>query len=403
MGVLKTLIGLIIAFALIGGALHYQQRQFGTGPRVSAGAPVGDTVEVAFVANAVEGSISVIDVSSRQLLGTIDAKPDGANVGFFRDPEQWAAQSVIEARAGLNYAQDTDLSRDGTVLFISRGYLADVVAMDIATGDILWRTPIAGVRADHMDISPDGSTLFVSAVIRGGNVVEALDTATGSKLGAIQAGDWPHDVHVTPDGERVYIASLGDMQLDLEERDALSSSYKVTIASAASFEVLSELSFEAGVRPFQVTGDETRLYAQLSNTHAIIARDLQTGQLTARIDLPVSEGVTEEDWDFEAPHHGLSLTPDESLLCVAGRASDYAAIVSTPDFETEETIEVGDAPSWAAVSEDGRYCLLPNTRSDDVSIVDIENRREVARLAVGRGPKHITMGRIPATVAALLK
>lgn len=403
MGVLKTLIGLIIASALIGGAFHYQQRQFGTGPRVSVGAPVGDTVEVAFVANAIAGTISVIDVSSRQVLGTIDAKPDGANVGFFRDPEQWAAQSVIEARAGLNYAQDTDLSRDGTVLFISRGYLADVVAMDIATGDILWRTPIAGVRADHMDISPDGVTLFVSAVIRGGNVVEAFDTATGSKLGAIQAGDWPHDVHVTPDGERVYIASLGDMQLDLEERDALSSSYKVTIASATSFEVLSELSFEAGVRPFQVTEDQTRLYAQLSNAHAIIARDLQTGQLTARIDLPVSEGVTEEDWDFEAPHHGLALTPDESLLCVAGRASDYAAIISTPDFETEETIEVGDAPSWASVSGDGRYCLLPNTRSDDVSIVDLESRREVARLAVGRGPKHITMGRIPATVAALLK
>jgi hypothetical protein len=30
-----------------------------------------------------------------------------------------------------------------------------------------------------------------------------------------------------------------------------------------------------------------------------------------------------------APHHSLELSPDESTLCAAGRASDYVALVST--------------------------------------------------------------------------
>ena len=59
---------------------------------------------------------------------------------------------------------------------------------------------------------------------------------------------------------------------------------------------------------------------------------------------------------------------------------------------------VGDAPSWAALSENGRFCVLANTRSDDVSIVDLRAGEERARVSVGRAPKHVTVGRVPLSV-----
>ena len=127
---------------------------------------------------------------------------------------------------------------------------------------------------------------------------------------------------------------------------------------------------------------------------ADLARDLITDTSKARLDLPVDEGVSEEDWDFEAPHHGLALSHDETLLCLAGRASDYAAIVRTDDLSLVTTVDTGDAPSWAAISAGDRYCVLPNTRSGDVSIIDLENATEAARIPTGRGAKHVTIGQV---------
>lgn len=56
------------------------------------------------------------------------------------------------------------------------------------------------------------------------------------------------------------------------------------------------------------------LYAQLSNSHSIVSIDLESGNTAARLDLPIADGVTEADWDFEAPHHGLALNAAGNTL-----------------------------------------------------------------------------------------
>jgi DNA-binding beta-propeller fold protein YncE len=117
----------------------------------------------------------------------------------------------------------------------------------------------------------------------------------------------------------------------------------------------------------------------------------------------VKPGVTSADWDFEAPHHGLALTEDGETLCLAARASDYAALVNAKDLTLIATIPVGDAPGWSEVAEEGRTCLIANTRSDELSIISIPKRAEVARLSIGNGPKHITVARIPQAVIAAFK
>ncbi len=391
----RSLLALVIALIVICALLYQREAGYGTGPKDTSSAPKGETVEVAFASNAVAGTISIIDLERMEVVATLNGVPDGTNVSFFRDPIQSFAQEIAQASGGLNYGQDTDLSRDGTVLYVSRGFLGDVIALDIATDSVLWRTPIAGVRSDHMDISPDGKRLYVSALIRGGDVVEVLDTANGKKLGSFKTGLWPHDVHVTADNKTVYVASLGDMQLEVGERGEDPNAYKVTLADTDTLEIIREHSFDEGIRPFQVTKDGKQLYAQLSNTHDVVARNLETDMDIARISLPVAEGVSEDDWDFEAPHHGLAMTKDEKTLCIAGRASDYAAILTTDPLALVTTIPTGDAPSWSTLTEDDRLCLVANTRSDDVSVIDLDNAEEIARIPVGRGVKHITVGRVP--------
>ncbi len=397
----RFLIALVAAIAILatfGGIRFWQEASYGRGEQASSSEVTSPNRQIAFVANAVGGSISMIDVESRTVIGKMNIVPDGTEVGFFRDPVQWAAQGLVEGQGGLNYAQDTDVSRDGRVLFVSRGFLADVAAFDLATGDLLWRTPIAGLRADHMALSPDGERLVVSALIRSGDVAEVLDTRTGQRLGSFQTGRWPHDVHFSKDGNRIYVASLGDMEKDVAERGNDTDAYLVTVNDMKTLERLQTHSFDAGVRPFVVTEDETAVYAQLSNTHAVIHYDPTTREQVARIDLPVADGVTREDWDFEAPHHGLALSDNEEFLCVAGRASDYAAILDRRTLGLQKTVPVGNAPSWSMFVPDSDVCLVANTRSDDVSFVSATDQNEAARVPVGRGAKHISIGRVPEDV-----
>ena len=126
----------------------------------------------------------------------------------------------------------------------------------------------------------------------------------------------------------------------------------------------------------------------------MIAFDLDDGEIVRRRKLPDDAGVTEDDYDFEAPHHGLAITPDEKTLCAAGRASDYVALLSTRRLRPRAIIEVDDAPGWAAINSRGTRCFVANTRADTLSVISIAKRREIERLELGDGPKQIEVARL---------
>jgi len=112
-----------------------------------------------------------------------------------------------EGPGAPNYAQDTDVSPDGRTLYVSRGYLGDVETFDIASGNLLWRRPLNTGRADRMTLTPDGQSLFVSALMD--NRVYKVATATGEITGHLVTGVYPHDNKVSRDGRRPYCASIG--------------------------------------------------------------------------------------------------------------------------------------------------------------------------------------------------
>lgn len=76
------------------------------------------------------------------------------------------ARTVRRGPGRPNYAQDTDASPEGGTLYVSRGYLGDVAAFDLTTGRLLWTRSLETLRADHMTRTPDGNSLFVSAMRR---------------------------------------------------------------------------------------------------------------------------------------------------------------------------------------------------------------------------------------------
>ena len=67
------------------------------------------------------------------------------------------------------------------------------------------------------------------------------------------------------------------------------------------------------------------------------------------------------------------------MLCFAGGASDYVALVKAPELALITTIPADDAPGRATMSLDDQFCFVPNSRSDTLSVISMAKRKEIAR------------------------
>ena len=90
-----------------------------------------------------------------------------------------------------------------------------MVAINLKSERIVWRTRVDGYRADHMAISRNGRRLLVSASTA--NVIDVIDTRTGAIIGRIPSGDSPHENNFSEDGKLIYHASIGLVYTDTDD------------------------------------------------------------------------------------------------------------------------------------------------------------------------------------------
>src|SRR3712207_6796738 len=114
-----------------------------------------------------------------------EIEADPVRLGYFLAIQQLVGEGHHQ------YVDDAFTSPDGKVLYVARPGFADVVAINLKTRKIAWRTPVEGNRADHMAIARGGSRLLVSASTA--NKVHAIDTKTVKTVGGWQSGDQPHE------------------------------------------------------------------------------------------------------------------------------------------------------------------------------------------------------------------
>jgi DNA-binding beta-propeller fold protein YncE len=262
-------------------------------------------------------------------------------------------------------------------------------------------------RADHMALSGDGRTIFAAALTD--NAVYRIATQDGAVTGHFATGQWSHDTKFSVDGKRVYnsstgaIPALGVRPTTGAPTGAPDYPYQLTIADPASLKVLDRIKLDTPFRPWAFAPDGRSVYAELSNQRVVVAYDLDQRKVVRRLELSPGNAQPIADWMFAAPYHGLALTPDGKTLCLAGRETDSAPLVAAPSLTLVADVKVGKAPGWAEIADGGRVCLLTNTRSNDLSIVSIAERKEVARVPVGKGPRHVRAASVPASVIAVVQ
>src|SRR3954469_11914631 len=332
---------------------------------------------VLVVGNNWDGTADVIHPTKFKRLTRLNIIPDKdermAEISF--NPDRMGYFLGIRQLVGEGHDQFVDdafTSHDGRFLYVSRPSFADVVAINLKTRRIAWRTPVEGYRADHMAISPDGKTLLVSASTA--KKVHAIDTATGRIVGGFPSGDQPHENNYSRDGSLIYHASIGTVYTPLDNPllDASKGDRYFEIVDARDYHVVKRINMgqkldafgqpdmSAAVRPMALSPDERWLYFQVSFFHGFVEYDLQQDRVTRLANLPLSDEAKSkrrEEYLLDSAHHGLAMNPAGKRLCVAGAMSDYAASVDRASSANRIAAH-GQKPYWATNSKRGSYCFV---------------------------------------------
>jgi DNA-binding beta-propeller fold protein YncE len=385
-------------------------------PAVAA-ASTQPTASVLVVSNDWAGTASIVDPATFRVLTTVNVVPDLQQrlAEIDSDPVRLFWFTFIRQGVGGGHdqlADDAYTSHDGRYLYVSRPSLDDVVAIDLTTRQIAWRTRVDGYRADHMALSPDGTRLVVSASTA--NVVDVLDTATGRIVGSFLSGDSPHENQFSHDGNLIFHASIGRVFVPVPDPPfAAAKGQRIfEVVDAHTLKVLRQVDigqlmaqdghpgYSSAVRPMAQSPDDRHIYMQLSYFHGFVDYDLPANRIDRVVALPVSAtgaNTPTEQYPLNSAHHGIAINPAGTKLCIAGTVDDYDAIVSTRTF-AHKIIDTGETPYWATTSSDGRYCFVSISGANRIDVIDYRSERRIAEIPVGDHPQRSRMGRVLSSI-----
>ena len=371
--------------------------------------------EVLFVGNNWDGTADVIkSTGDFSKVGRINVIPDKAArmAEINADPIKWIYFMAIRNGVGEGHDQFVDdmyTTPDGKSVVVSRPSFADVVSIDLATGSINWRFPVSGYRSDHMAVSPDGTRVAVSASTA--NTVHVLDINTGKQLGSFATGDKPHENIFTKDGKYIWNMAIGDVNTSLDDPawDWTKGDRRITVVDATTYKQVKVIDmrdrlnaigltdFSDAVRPAVFSPDESKLYFQVSFFNGFLEYDVASDKITRVKTLPKNPATSEDrtTWVNDSRHHGISMNPAGTKLCVAGTMDDYATVVDRTTLQ-EGPLVTASKPYWATVSGDGKDCIVSESGADQVTAIDFATGQKVTSVSVGDHPQRVRLGHVQA-------
>lgn len=236
-------------------------------------------------------TISIVDVKTRALIGTID-------LGTHRRPHGLA----LDGKRNLLYS--TIENPDGMVM------------IDLATRKVVRRFDVKGEDPHMVLLSPDGETAFVSNT--GTGTVAAINVTTGAtKL--IPTDKRPQGGVLSKDGKLIYMTN--------------SEGNSITIIDVARQENVGRIETGKGPNRIVLTPDgKTLVYS------------MQAGELVGWVDIASRKQT--HTAKLPGPPLSLLLSPDGMWAYVGVQDHDTVAIVSIADHKIAKTFKtpVGAGP-----------------------------------------------------------
>jgi YVTN family beta-propeller protein len=297
-----------------------------------------------YIINTAGDDVTVTDVATNKVLGRIEVGPR---------PHGIAASAA------------------GDLLLVTvEGGKGELVWIDPATDKVVRRLR-TGSAPNQLAVTPDGKFAFVP--VSGGNY-EVVDVAQAKIIDKIFTGGQPHNTVCSADGQRMYLAPIGNPK-------------KVTIVDVASRKVLGEIPFSNSVRPVAITKDEKKFFAQVDGLVGIEMADVPARKMIHRVPAEIPPELKK----IGSRSHGLGIRPGDKEVwdCDVERKVVHVYDITGDKPRQTATIPIGGTVYWLTFGPDGKYCYVSVRSRNEVAVVDTATREVVARIPTGKEPKRL--------------
>jgi len=201
------------------------------------------------------------------------------------------------------------------------------------------------------------------------------DVRTGRQLASLKTREYPHEICLSPDRKKVYIAEMGVRGIESEG----AGGHTIAVFDVRGGEALSTIDTGKYDRPHGVATFGSYLYVTSESTRHLLVYDMETEALVKAVFL-----------DQECAHM-VGVSPNGSMAYTANIWSNSITAVDTTSFEVVRHISVPERPEGMAFSPDGKliYCVCREARA--VAVVDCDNGEVVDQIETGHGPVRVVI------------
>ncbi len=290
----------------------------------------------AYVSNARDNTISVIDLASNKVVTNL---PAGA------------------LPHGLT------LSLEKHFLYVTNSGSATVSIFDISNNQKVSDITV-GSEPQELALTPDQKSLLVTA--QDANKLVFINTDTNS----IE--------------NKLSIPSANPLALDAAHQLAIVGSqepdrFGLVLVNLAKKTIKQQLSLIMAPTNIKISPDGNTWYVTLAGVDAIEAWDANKLKLIKRI--PTAHSP-----------YAIAFTHNGQQGLATSQTIGVLYIFNTKTNKITHKIPVGDQPHAIAISPDDKFAYVVNEASNDVSVVDLATKKIVSTIAVGNGPRDIVIG-----------
>ena len=290
----------------------------------------------AYVANNGADSLSVIDVATNTVVGTIPVA--GGPVSLVISPDNSRAYVTTDSNG--------------------------VAVIDLATSSVIANVPV-GSRPTFLTQRPDGAFVYVNNF--GGNSTSVIDTATNTVVATLTIGASPaNGIGATPNGASVW-ASDGNGVISVIDT-ATNTITAPTFSALGGHRLFGIIFSPDGALAYLADGTSANAFVMDAVTHAVIATIPTAGGAFANAITPNGGTVYQTDTSGNVTvintatntviatlslggSLGVAITPDGAFAYVANISSGSVAVIDTATNTVVATVPVGSSPIGIAITQ----------------------------------------------------
>ena len=309
-----------------------------------------------------------------------------------------ATNKVVGEIKGIEGAHGITAAKDGSRIYITEEDQKTLDVIDGKTLQLTKRVPLSGVP-NLVQLTPNERSLYVSITnifndlsnfpeIKAGpsGGVDVIDAASLEKVKTIPIRGGIHDMYVTPDGK--YVVAGG-------ARGAKPPTNLLNVIDTRTNEIAWTLSMSPAPSPMAISkkpdGSTDKIYAQNGRDNGFAVIDFDTHVVTSVIKFPDIPPAQQNPFGGPSPSHGIGITSDQKILVANSRLNSTLYAYSLPDLKLLGSAALGGrGPEWLTISPDDKTVYVANAHTNDVSVVDIQSMKEIARVPVGFSPARNT-------------